>query len=201
MPRTRATTPRKRPSQARSRALVAAILEAAARVLEARGHEGATVARIAERAGVSIGSVYQYFRTKDAIFEALAADLLARILHAAGPALLDPTLPFGVRIERGMLAGLDVLRPHPTVLRQLAACIGSAFRGHLQAARAHAYAYAALALPSHPHADRLTDLGLAARVLVDAVEGVMLNLRPDDDTATIARETRRLVEGYGAHGR
>jgi AcrR family transcriptional regulator len=65
-------SPRKRPAQARSRETVAAILEAAARVFEARGYAAGTTNRIAERAGVSIGSLYEYFPNKDAIVVALA---------------------------------------------------------------------------------------------------------------------------------
>ncbi len=46
---------------------MAAILEATAQVLESHGWQGATTGRIAERAGVSVGSLYQYFPSKDAI--------------------------------------------------------------------------------------------------------------------------------------
>jgi AcrR family transcriptional regulator len=65
--------PRKRPKQARSAATVDAIVEAAARILEVEGFEGFTTNAIAQRAGVSIGSLYQYFPTKDAITRALIA--------------------------------------------------------------------------------------------------------------------------------
>jgi AcrR family transcriptional regulator len=62
---------RKRPSQERSRELVEWIVEAAARVVQRDGYEGLTTNHIAEEAGVSIGSVYQYFPTKDAILAEL----------------------------------------------------------------------------------------------------------------------------------
>lgn len=55
---------RKQPRQARSSDLVAAILEAATQVLAEVGAERFTTARVAERAGVSIGSLYQYFPNK-----------------------------------------------------------------------------------------------------------------------------------------
>ena len=58
---------RKRPKQARSTELVAAILEAAAQVLAKEGAPRFTTARVAERAGVSVGSLYQYFPNKAAI--------------------------------------------------------------------------------------------------------------------------------------
>ena len=68
----RRTAPRKRPSQGRSRVTVEAILDAAAQVLEEHGYAGGTTNRIAERAGVSIGSLYEYFPNKDAVVVALA---------------------------------------------------------------------------------------------------------------------------------
>jgi AcrR family transcriptional regulator len=65
---------RKRPKQARSTDLVAAILEAAAQVLAKEGAPRFTTARVAERAGISVGSVYQYFPNKAAILFRLQRD-------------------------------------------------------------------------------------------------------------------------------
>ena len=65
---------RKRPKQARSTELVAAILEAAAQVLAKEGAPRFTTARVAERAGVSVGSIYQYFPNKAAILFRLQSD-------------------------------------------------------------------------------------------------------------------------------
>jgi AcrR family transcriptional regulator len=65
---------RKRPKQARSTNLVAAILEAAAQVLAGEGASRFTTARVAERAGVSVGSIYQYFPNKAAILFRLQSD-------------------------------------------------------------------------------------------------------------------------------
>ena len=65
---------RKEPKQARSTDLVAAILDAAVRVLAKEGARGFTTARVAERAGVSVGSLYQYFPNKAAILFRLQSD-------------------------------------------------------------------------------------------------------------------------------
>ncbi|TEA77728.1 TetR family transcriptional regulator [Allopusillimonas ginsengisoli] len=65
---------RKQPQQARSTELVAAILQAAAQVLAKEGANRFTTARVAERAGVSVGSVYQYFPNKAAILFRLQSD-------------------------------------------------------------------------------------------------------------------------------
>jgi AcrR family transcriptional regulator len=65
---------RKQPKQARSAELVATILEAAVRVLAKEGAQRFTTARVAEKAGVSVGSLYQYFPNKAAILFRLQSD-------------------------------------------------------------------------------------------------------------------------------
>jgi AcrR family transcriptional regulator len=65
------TTPRKRPRQARSKETVDALLEATARVLVKHGFDGLTTNSVASAAGVSIGSLYQYFPNKEALVAAL----------------------------------------------------------------------------------------------------------------------------------
>jgi len=62
---------RKEPTQARSRATVDAILEASARILIREGYAALSTNRVAAAAGVSIGSLYQYFGGKEAIVGAL----------------------------------------------------------------------------------------------------------------------------------
>jgi AcrR family transcriptional regulator len=71
MPRKPATTPRKLPRQERSRVTVEAILEATTRILVEEGYDRANTNRIAERAGISIGSLYQYFPNKESLMTAL----------------------------------------------------------------------------------------------------------------------------------
>lgn len=64
-------TYRREPQQRRARETVEAVLDAVVRILKRGGIEAVTTNRVAEVAGVSIGSVYQYFRDKRAIFAAL----------------------------------------------------------------------------------------------------------------------------------
>lgn len=79
--------PRKQAQQERSRATQTAIIEATARLLESQGRDGLTTNAIAERAGVSVGSLYQYFPNKEAILATLIRDkrqqLLMRMQQAA----------------------------------------------------------------------------------------------------------------------
>ncbi|MEK9279972.1 MULTISPECIES: TetR family transcriptional regulator [unclassified Bradyrhizobium] len=65
---------RKQPKQVRSNELVAAVLEAAVQVLAKEGAQRFTTARVAEKAGVSVGSLYQYFPNKAAILFRLQSD-------------------------------------------------------------------------------------------------------------------------------
>ena len=71
MQRQTRTTPRKRPRQARSKATVDTILEATTRVLVKQGFDGLSTNAVAGAAGVSIGSLYQYFPNKEALVLAL----------------------------------------------------------------------------------------------------------------------------------
>lgn len=75
----KSTPLRKTPVQARSTERLTRILEAASQVFEDRGFEGATTEAIAARAGISIGSLYQYFPGKAAVFRALADQFLTLI--------------------------------------------------------------------------------------------------------------------------
>lgn len=87
--------PRKVPRQARSQAMVEAILEATARVLAERGYAGTNTNVVAERAGVSVGSVYQYFPNKDSLVTALHERHGAQ-MYAAIAAVLAAARPDGL---------------------------------------------------------------------------------------------------------
>ncbi len=192
---------RREPAQERSRALCAAIEEAAAHVLVKHGYDGANTARIAERAGVSIGSLYQYFGGKDAVFDALAARILGALVQAMGPALGTPGLTLEARVELGCAAAYDVVAPFPRVLRQLAAVPGTRFYARLSAARRQAMVAARMLLELHRDEVTVDDFDLSARILVDVAEGLLFNLDTCDDPARMARETRRLVALYCTGGR
>ncbi len=104
-------TPRRSPVQGRAQATVEVILKAAAQILARRGVEAATTNAIAERAGVSVGSLYQYFANR----EALIGELVRR--HVAEMQT----------VLAGALAGLDD-RPVPEAVEQLVAAIVAAHR-------------------------------------------------------------------------
>lgn len=85
-------SPRNKPRQARSQSTVHAILEATVQVLEREGLEAATTTRIAEVAGVSVGTVYQYFSHRDAILDALQEREFDRAIALMQTVLSDDNL-------------------------------------------------------------------------------------------------------------
>lgn len=80
-----ALAPRKQPVQARASATLALLHTAAIQVLGSEGLGGCTTTRVAERAGVSVGSLYQYYPNRDA----LLAAVLDRHLDAVAQAIED----------------------------------------------------------------------------------------------------------------
>lgn len=95
---------RKQPRQARSTALVTAILEAAIQVLAEEGAPRFTTARVAERAGVSVGSVYQYFPNKASILFQLQLEEWQRTTALLREILQDTRKPPLERMRALVLA-------------------------------------------------------------------------------------------------
>lgn len=185
--------PRKSPSQSRSAATVAAIVEAAARILESEGFAGYTTNAVAMRAGVSIGSLYQYFPNRDAITlalhrreaEALVARLEAIDNKAAVP-LLRQLLLVAVRqqLERPALARVldfEELR--------LGAASGLGDIG----ARAHAAVRRCLPAQGDEGGARLAadDVMAIVRGMVDAA-----GQRGEIDEESLLARVERAVGGY-----
>jgi AcrR family transcriptional regulator len=88
-------SPRKAPRQSRSQATVTAILDATARILVERGFAAASTNAVAERAGVSVGSLYQYFPNKEALVSALRArhgEQMMAVIQRALTKAMDATV-------------------------------------------------------------------------------------------------------------
>src|SRR4051812_1817791 len=97
--RIRSVSSRKQPQQTRSNELVAAILDAAVQVLAKEGAQRFTTARVAERAGVSVGSLYQYFPNKAAVLFRLQSDEWRRTSELLRSILEDHAAPPLVRLR------------------------------------------------------------------------------------------------------
>jgi len=80
--RSESLSPRKRPKQRRSRVTIETIFEATIQVLLANGLDGITTIQIADRAGVSIGSLYQYFPNKRALLAAVVKRHVGEVVDA-----------------------------------------------------------------------------------------------------------------------
>lgn len=157
---------RKTPRQPRAKISVDFILEAAAQVLEARGVAGFNTNAVAERAGVSIGTLYRYFPNKRAILKALALRETER--HAAAVTEIQRRGGDGVARDRAMIRAFV-----------------QAFDGRLQARRAALSALLAdadhgeLAARFTGFADGLTDASgrplspVQTFVLGRAIQGAM----------------------------
>lgn len=108
---------RKTPVQGRSQETVETILEASAQILQKDGEAALTTNRIAERAGFSIGTLYQYFPNRDAILRAMAAREQQRVLARLAtefaefdPADPEPALRQTIRVFLGAFRGRHGVR-------------------------------------------------------------------------------------------
>lgn len=196
MPSSRGKSPRRKPKQARAHDTVEVLLDAAARVLRQRGYAGATTNRIAEDAGVSVGSVYEYFANKDAVFDALIRRELAALVTAFREQDLGHDLPLEAALLGLIQAGMNAMRQGPELFRALEAVPGATFRRQLANGRRIVIALVKQLLELHRDELRVTDLDLAAFIVVSAVQGVGANATSRDFDARLARELSSLVTSY-----
>ena len=157
-------TQRRTPQQSRARATVDAILTAAAQILETQEREEFTAKRIAEVAGVSIGSLYQYFANKQEVLDALAerygagsASLSAEIERNLG---LPPHEAVRGCIERVVEMHRRSPSLHPTLACEPSPLTPEDMAGFREATRRY--------LESHPEAIRDLDPELASVVVTRA---------------------------------
>lgn len=116
----RRLTPRKLPRQERSRATVEALLEAAVEVFASRGYARTNTNQIAHRAGVSVGSLYQYYPSKDAILTALLDRHLRAVettIRECLPLLADPSVPLRVSVRDLLARLLELHEADPRLTR------------------------------------------------------------------------------------
>ncbi len=105
---------RNEPVQARSTARLAALLDAAAFVIDELGYERLTTAMVAERAGASIGTVYRYFPDRIAVLQALAARNLERTLAKVAKHMADEKhQSWADAVDAGFEVFVDAFRNEP----------------------------------------------------------------------------------------
>lgn len=196
------TTPRKRPRQNRSRATVDAILEATAQVLVEDGYDKTSTNRVAERAGVSIGSLYQYFPGKEALVGELVDRYSGRVLELTLGRLAahadDPPAVTAPLLVDAMIA---LKRENPAlarVLRDQIPRVGrmQTYEENLEAVTEAVAAY----LERHRDLLRVDDLKAAAFITVQTVDATThagVVGRPGSvDDETLAAHVTDLVLAY-----
>ena len=205
MARRSLTKPRKAASQERSRATIEAMVEATARILVKEGFDKASTNRIAEAAGVSVGSLYQYFPGKEALVAAVIERHQQKIMQTV----------------RGELAGV-MDQPVEKAVRKL---IAVAIKAHLVDPKLHRvlaeqiprvgkleeletfsrenYTLFRTYLDHHRDELRVHDLDLASFVCVTAIEALTHSavlhhseMFSDERVEALLNESTRLVVGY-----
>ena len=205
MPRRPLTNPRKHASQERSRATVDALIEATARILVREGFDRASTNRIAKEAGVSVGSLYQYYPSKEALVVAVIdrhnRDLM-RVVHDALAGVEEQPLEVGTR--RLVAAAIQAHRVDPKLHRVLAEQIPRTGQlEHVEAFSRETYDLFRTYLEGHSDAIRAVDLDLASYVCVTSIEALThtavlhrSEFLSDEAAETLVDEATRLVLRY-----
>jgi AcrR family transcriptional regulator len=196
--------PRKSALQKRSRLTVKSLLEATARILVREGYDKASTNRIAEVAGVSVGSLYQYFPSKEALVAALIDRHNQQIMQAVRGELADAVnLPMEQAVRKLVAVAVKAHRIDPKLHRVLAEQIPRVGRlEKLETFNRQNYALFAEYLERHRDEINAVDLGLAAFVCVTSIEALTHTavlhhkIVSDEATAALVEATTRLVVGY-----
>jgi AcrR family transcriptional regulator len=184
MPRKLQTNPRKSASQERSRSTVNTILEATTRILIKEGYDRASTNKIAAAAGVSIGSLYQYFPSKEALVAAVSERHSREVLQLMHNALVKVAArPIEVAAREFVSIAIDAHRVNPRLHRVLAEQVPRIGPlENVEAANRAGYALIRGYLEAHQEEIDVADPELAAFICVTAVEALthaaVLN-RPD----------------------
>ena len=202
MPRRLRTAPRKAPRQERSKATVDAIIGAMTRVLVKEGWDAASTNRVAKEAGVSVGSLYQYFPSKEALVlavmerhtEELTIQLQARMLQLATAPLEEAATELvHLFIERHLLNP----QLHKVLIQQVPK-VGAL--GKLEELNRFYERLFASYMELHRAELEVTDMSVSAYVLVQAVEALchhaVLERQDLLKSGKLEEQIVRLVIGY-----
>ncbi|MEO5757460.1 MAG: TetR/AcrR family transcriptional regulator [Mesorhizobium sp.] len=199
------TKPRKNASQERSRSTVDALVEATARILVRDGFDKASTNRIAEEAGVGIGSLYQYYPSKEALVAAVIDRHNRDIMQVVNAAFAEvASQPIEQAVRRLVAVAIEAHRIDPKLHRVLAEQIPRTGRlADVEAFGRETYALFRAYLEDHRDELRAVDLGMAAFVSVTSIEALAHTavlqgpekLR-DGAVRALVEEATRLVAGY-----
>jgi AcrR family transcriptional regulator len=168
------TKHRKHASQGRSRATVDALIEATARILVKDGFDKTSTNRIAEKAGVSVGSLYQYFPSKEALVAAVVERHTEELMHVVRTVLADVAkLPVDEAVRKLVTAAIHAHRIDPELHRVLAEQMPRTGRAaNADVLSVETYALFRAYLDAHADEFRAVDLELATFVCVTSIEAL-----------------------------
>lgn len=199
------TAPRKEASQERSRATVNALVEATARILVKEGFDKASTNRIAEVAGVSVGSLYQYFPSKEALVAAVIERHNQQIMLTLRAELADiATHPLAQGVRKLVAVAVKAHRVDPRLHRVLAEQIPRVGKlEKLEAFNSRNFALFRDYLESRRDEVGARDLDLASFVCVTSIEALTHNavlhhskMLSDEAMEALIDECTRLIVGY-----
>jgi AcrR family transcriptional regulator len=198
------TNPRKEASQERSRATVNALVEATARILTTEGFDKASTNRIAAVAGVSVGSLYQYFPSKEALVAAVIERHQQEIMQVVrGELAQAASQPIEQGVRTLVAVAVKAHRIDPKLHRVLAEQIPRVGRlEKVETFNRENYALFRNYLETHRGGIRAADLGLAAFVCVTSIEALTHTavlhhgIVSEEATEALVNEVTRLVVGY-----
>jgi len=197
--------PRKTATQERSRATVDALVEATARILVGEGFDKASTNRIAEVAGVSVGSLYQYFPSKEALVAAVIERHQQEIMQAVRGELVEiMAQPLEEGVRRLVAVAVKAHRVDPRLHHVLAEQIPRVGKlEKLETFNSENFTLFRTYLEGHRNEIRVEDLTLASFVCVTTIEAVTHNavlhhsrMLSGETMNTLIGECARLVIGY-----
>jgi AcrR family transcriptional regulator len=197
-----AISPRKRPKQTRSQSLVDSALEAAARILSSLGYDAASTNRVAETAGISIGSLYQYFPNKDALIGAVIDRTIEEFMKRLekdfeGHAELSVEQGIEVVTRRLVTSYMGKRKLLSVVFEQVSRV--QRMKNILHARR-HGARLVKASFERNRDRIHVADVDRASYIVVNAVMGVMLTAIVDEalplNETQLADELIDLVKGY-----
>ncbi len=197
------TNPRKQASQARSRVTVDALVDATARILVRDGYDKASTNRIADMAGVSIGSLYQYYPSKEALVAAVIDRHNRQITRRVRTVLTEiASLPIERAVRRLVAFAIEAHRIDPRLHRVLAEQIPRVGRlENVEALNREGHALFRDYLESRRDELRVRDLDLAAFVCGTSIEAlthssILCHTEMLRDAEALIVETTRFISGY-----
>lgn len=195
--------PRKSPRQSRAKELVSAVLEAGSRILIERGYEQLSMQQVGRVAGVSPGSLYQYFPDKAALVAALVDRISEReaAFHLERLAQLKSGSDLEAALRHVIESIVAFQRQEGPLMRRCLDAMAYLGRYPALAERTQGpIAFLRALLEQHRADIAVDDLDLATHVIANAMHSLThdgIVPRPDSlDDATLAREVLRLSMGY-----